>query len=165
VARCQLAGERANVTRVLHEVESTVTREQHAQRSKEQDKLFIEAHPEFADRQQARELQERVARNLRDAGYSDEDVLREWNRPGSPLRDHRTQALLARAAKADATLENARAAKPLPKDLPPVQRPGMRQESRSHTATELDKLKRQMPGASRQEQLRSAPVSRLETRL
>jgi hypothetical protein len=147
-----LIAERANTIQFAHEQEAKVAREQHVQWANEQDRLFIEAHPEFANPKQAAELQDGVVRFLRSTGMSDAEIVREWNTPGSPMRSHKGQALLAVGGKNYATLENARAAKPLPKNLPPVQRPGMRPETPSSAYSEVSRYDRQLSSAKSQRQ-------------
>jgi hypothetical protein len=153
-----LVAERANTIQFAHEQDAKLATEQHIQWTNEQDDLFVKSHPEFADPKQARELQDGVLRFVKDTtGLSDAEIASEWNRPGSPWRHHAGQAMLATAAKNAARLQSASSAKPLPKNLPPVQRPGMRPETPTSVYSEVSRYDRQLSNArTTSHQLRAA---------
>lgn len=94
--------------------------------AEEQDKLFIEAVPEFKDLTKAEKLQNEARKVLSNLGFKDEELIRAWNGQGNlSLRDYRVQHLIHDAVKYR-QMEAARAnIKPAAKPVPQVQRPGV----------------------------------------
>ncbi len=87
----------------------------------EQDRLFAEKIPEFADDAKREKLQKLAVETLeRDYGFSAQEMAHAWN---GPFRDHRVQQLLLDAARYRQLQKNP--PKPAAKPLPPVQRPGV----------------------------------------
>jgi hypothetical protein len=160
--------ERANTIQFAHEQDAKVAREQHVQWANEQDDLFIKSHPEFADPVEGPRLQQAVARFVKDTtGLSDTEIAGEWNRPNSPWRSYHGQAILAAGAKNAAYLENikASAAKPLPKNLPPVLRPGVShpRPASASNHSRIQAIQRQMQTATSNKAIRlAAELTRLQ---
>ncbi len=109
-----------------------------------QAKLFAEKVPEFADPKKKTELQNQAIALLKDhLGFTDTELGEIYNADkGLSLRDHRTQLLLLdgiryREAKASA-------AKPTPKPVPPVQRPGVSQPRGAAAAADVQNLNKRL---------------------
>jgi hypothetical protein len=98
---------------------------------------------------------------------TDDAIVRMWNAPGSDARSFHGQVALAIAGKNYAHLENikASAAKPLPKSLPPVMRPGV-SHPRSASASNhsrIQAIQRQMQTATSNKAIRlAAELTRLQ---
>lgn len=85
-----------------------------------EDQTFAEKVPEMADPDKARKLQDAAVSLLTEHGYSRQELEALWSNP--VFRDHRMQQLiLGNVRFKEAQLK---AAKPAPKSVPPVQRPG-----------------------------------------
>lgn len=105
----------------------------------EQDKLFLEKAPEFADEKQAPKVQAQIRDYLKSNGLTDQELNALWNgQAGFNLRDHRAQLIIRDAARYRASQEAAKqvAAKP----LPPVQRPGVSTGKSAPYAAEIQAL-------------------------
>jgi hypothetical protein len=87
--------------------------------SEEQDKLFAEKEPDILDPVKAPKLKEAAISELRNSGFTDNELASLWN---GVFRDARVQLLINDAVK----YRNAKqsVAKPAPKPIPPVHRPG-----------------------------------------
>jgi hypothetical protein len=116
------------VARVESEVKATQERQAQdyqkrwASFANEQDQKLVERAPELADKSKASKIAEQAKAVLTDIGFSDQELGQAWNGEASvSLRDHRLQLLILDAVK----YREAKTAKPQPKPVPPVQRPGV----------------------------------------
>lgn len=87
-----------------------------------QDQLLVDRAPELADKTRAAKIADSASSLLKDVGFTDQELSQLWNGEASiSLRDHRMQLLLLDGVK----YREAKTAKPAPKPVPPVQRPGV----------------------------------------
>lgn len=102
----------------------------------EQDKLFIERAPEFADKAVSAKAQDAAIKTLQDIGFTDAELGASWNGTEKfSLRDHRMQLLIRDAYRYREAMAKAKA--PEPKPVPQVQRPGV---SRPRGAADADRV-------------------------
>lgn len=107
--------------------------------SQEQDKLFSEKVPDFADPAKAEKLTASALNVLKDAGFTEQELAEMWNgRVGISLRDHRVQMLVLGNVKFAEAQKAAKEAKAKP--LPPVQRPGVAQPAGAANTERLKTL-------------------------
>jgi len=90
----------------------------------QEDAKFLKSRPEFGDPKRAPELQRSVLNMLAELGYTTEDVAKLWQNDRT-FRSARAQEILADAAAFRAARANFKAGG-APKDVRPLQRPGMR---------------------------------------
>jgi hypothetical protein len=117
------------------QVELAKVRNQHAQVAAAQYQQFARAHDKYAeelipelrdgaDQTVRRNLQQASQEILREAGFSDQELVQAWHHGGSfHLRDARAQKILADAARWRMAQAKAKAASIKP--VPQVQRPGV----------------------------------------
>lgn len=109
----------------------------------EQDKLFLDKAPEMKDSTKAAALAKSARTMLESIGFTDTELGSLWS--GSDklsLRDHRTQLLIRDAARyRDA---QAQVAKPLPKPVPQVQKPGVSRPAGAANADEVGALTKRL---------------------
>jgi hypothetical protein len=90
----------------------------------EQDAEFIKAAPEFADKEKAAALQRAAVTYLKEIGYTEDELARNWNgQQAFSLREKRWQMVIRdgmRYRQAQAAVQKA----PI-KTVPPVTRPGV----------------------------------------
>jgi hypothetical protein len=127
-ARFQAA--QMEMAQVQQEIASTNWRNQQAYSQKWQqfttaeDQKFAQHAPEMADPTKARALIEDARRILSDAGFSDDDLARNIRGEAAiSLRDSRMQQIIRKAVLYDRAQKTA--ARPAPKAVPPVVRPGV----------------------------------------
>jgi hypothetical protein len=121
----------------------------------EQDKLFIEKNPEFADQEKAAKLQSAAISALRNVGFSEDELGQHWNGQAMlSLRDNRVQSLIADGIRYRAGQEAVK--KVASKPLPPVQRPGVAQDRNVDTHAQIQSLQRQLDRATGMNALRIA---------
>ena len=107
---------------------------------KEQDRLLNERAPELADKSKAEKLTKAAQEYLGDIGFKPEELAQAWNGEASlSLRDHRLQLLILDGVKYREA--KAGAAKPAPKPVPTVQRPGVSKAPTSAADAEIQTLK------------------------
>ena len=98
-------------------------RKQWAEYAKKQDEMLSDRVPELSDPTKAKQIAESAAKVLKEIGFTDQELAAAWNGESSvSLRDYRLQQLIydgVRYREAKANL-----AKPAPKPVPQVQRPG-----------------------------------------
>jgi hypothetical protein len=89
----------------------------------EQDALFIKAAPEFADKDKAAALQREAVNVLKEIGFAEDELARNWNgQQALSLRDQRLQMLIRDAVR---YRQAQKAVQKAPvKSVPPVTRPG-----------------------------------------
>jgi hypothetical protein len=124
--------------------------------AQEQDKLFIERNPEFADPEKAAKMQTAAVTALRDVGFSEEELGQLWNgQLMLSLRDGRMQSLIADGVR---YRQGQTAAKKVAanKTLPPVQRPGVAQSGHADTDDKIKSLQRQLDRATGMNAIRLA---------
>lgn len=116
------------IAAVAQEVRASQERQTHEYRQKwsefasQQDRLFVERAPELADKAKAAKIAEAAKSVLSDIGFSDQELAQAWNGEASvSLRDARVQLLILDAVK----YREAKSAKPEPKPVMQVQRPGV----------------------------------------
>ena len=108
---------------------------------KEQDTRFIESAPEFKDAAKAPKIQSQVRSYLKEQGLSEQEVKALWD--GNPLfRDARTQKIIYDAARYRAAQDAV--AKAVPKNLPPVQRPGTAQTKSERAQADTQALRQRL---------------------
>lgn len=118
------------IAAVTQEVRSSQERQTHEFRQKwsefasKQDQLLVERAPELADKAKAAKIAETAKAVLTDIGFNDQELAQAWNGEASvSLRDARIQLLILDAVKyRDA---KANLAKPAPKPVTQVQKPGV----------------------------------------
>lgn len=116
--------------------------------AQEQDKLFIEKNPEFADPEKAAKMQGAAVSALRDVGFSEDELGALWNgQMMMSLRDGRVQSLIADGVR---YRQGQSAAKKVvaSKALPPVQRPGVAQSGHVGLDDKIRSLQRQLDRSS-----------------
>jgi hypothetical protein len=115
-----------------------------AEYAKEQDKLFIDTHPEFADPAKAQKLQTAAIEVLRDTGYTDDEIAKLWNTES--FRSAKNQSLIADAVRFREAKQAA--TKPLPKTLPPVQRPGVAKPANTGDHARMQAIRNELKSAT-----------------
>jgi hypothetical protein len=105
-----------------------------------QDQLLNDRAPELADKSKAEKLTKSAQEYLGDIGFRPEELAQAWNGEASlSLRDHRVQLLILDGVKFREA--KAGAAKPAPKPVPPVQKPGTSKAPISAADAEVQTLK------------------------
>lgn len=121
----------------------------------EQDKLFIERFPEFADAKKATELQQAAVNVLKDTGFDETELIDAYNgQKELSLRDHRVQSLIRDAVSWREA--QARAQTVTKKPLPPVQKPGAAPEKGSQVRAQIEAIAKKLPNAKGMESVRLA---------
>jgi len=106
-----------------------------------EDQTFAEKVPEMADPAKAKQIADSAVSVLHDHGFTDQELAKLWNGEASiSLRDHRLQLLIRDAVR----LRDAQkvAAKPAPKPVPQVQRPGVAQTRASSGDAQIQALQK-----------------------
>jgi hypothetical protein len=92
--------------------------------AKAEDEKFLKAHPEYADGETRGKIANAVLRTAEGAGIPKEHLLKAYTgQLKFDLRSAAAQEILLKAALYDEARANV--AKPAPKPVPPVQRPGV----------------------------------------
>ncbi len=114
--------------------------------AQEQDRLIIEKVPDLSNPEKAPKVREAAAKLLRDTGFTDQELSAAYNgQRGLSLRDHRVQVLIHDAMKYREA--KAAVAKPVPKPLPPVQRPGVAPNKGAALEVEVQALGKKLDNA------------------
>ncbi len=110
--------------------------------AKTEDKAFEARHPELKDPKIARQMGELAIQELKAIGLS-EDELRDLysGKVSIALRDHRAQEIILDAIRYRQAV--ARNARPSPKTIPHVQRPGVSRPAPSRADTEFSEIEAQ----------------------
>lgn len=109
----------------------------------EQDKLFTEKVPEFADPAKATKLREGAVKTLKEIGFTDQELAAGWNgQQGVSFRDHRLQLLILDGVKYRDAQAAAKSVTATPK--PPVQRPGTAQPRSTGLDAQIQALQQQL---------------------
>ncbi len=128
-----------NELKAAQERQATEWNEKWTQFATSEDAKVIERIPELADPKQRAKIQEGALSYLKDSGFADSDLGQLWNGQASlSLRDHRLQGIIRDAVKYREA--KASVAKPAPKPVPPVQRPGTPQPAISTADAEIQAL-------------------------
>jgi hypothetical protein len=118
-----------NVAAVQQELQQAQTRQATEKQQKwqsfasEQDALFLEKAPEFADKDKAAKAHESASELLHGLGFKDNELAELWHgKKDLSLRDHRVQLLLRDGVRYREAQAKAKVAQAKP--VPQVQRPG-----------------------------------------
>lgn len=104
-----------------------------------EDKSLLEKVPELSNKEVAEKFAQGAVKVLREVGFSDQDLSQLWTGEASlSLRDHRLQMLIMDGVRFREA--KSKVAKPAPKKLPPVQRPGSSQPRRTAADAEVQAL-------------------------
>ncbi len=115
-------------------------RKQWSEYAQKQDQLLNDRAPELADKSTADKLTKAAQGYLADIGFKPEELAQAWDGQASlSLRDHRVQLLILDGVKYREA--KAGAAKPAPKPVPAVQRPGTSKAPTSAADAEVQTLK------------------------
>lgn len=115
-----------------------------------EDKLLVDKIPELAKKDFSQKTADAARSLLNDIGFSDEDLGSLWNGKASvSLRDHRVQQLIHDAVRYREAKANI--AKPSPKPLPPVQKPGVAAPKGAGDRTKLDDINKRLEKATGKE--------------
>jgi hypothetical protein len=129
--------------------------ERFAKFAQEQDKLFVERNPEFADADKAAKMQAAAVSTLKDIGFTEDEIGKLWNgQLMLSLRDGRLQSLVADSVRYRNAHEAAK--KAAAKPLPPVQRPGVAQPGNPSREAQIKSLQRQLSNATGMSAIRLA---------
>jgi hypothetical protein len=135
-----------------------VAKEVNKARAKTEDEKFLAAHPEY-DSKEAPALQRQALASLKSAGFQEDELTRVWN-GDAPLhmRDHRVQNFIAdhtRLAQENAALkerlgiaERGLQTGRIPKNVPPVSRPGVSSDQQPGAYQELAAKRRAIARAT-----------------
>lgn len=105
----------------------------------EQDQKLLDKAPELGDKTKQTQIADKAVGVLRDIGFTDQELAKAWNGEESvSLRDHRIQLLILDAMK----YRDAKSAKPAPKPVPPVQRPGVAKAATTSADAEIQTLEK-----------------------
>ena len=116
---------------------------QWAEFASKEDQLLLDKAPELADKARQQKIADSAVSVLEDVGFSKEDLAKAWNgKQAVSLRDHRLQLLILDAIKYREAKTNA--AKPAPKPVPPVQRPGTSKPATNSVDDEIATLTRRV---------------------
>jgi hypothetical protein len=123
------------------ERQSQEYRQQWSAFASKEDQTFADKVPEMADPAKAKQIADSAVSVLHDHGFTDQELAKLWNGEASiSLRDHRLQLLIRDAVR----LRDAQkvAAKPAPKPVPQVQRPGVAQARASSGDAQIQALQK-----------------------
>jgi hypothetical protein len=121
-----------------------------AEFAKEQDRIFKERAPEFADPEKAPQAAKDAFSYMTETvGFTPEEVERLWSgHEKISLRDARVQTLIYEGMKRQAAVKAldkaVKEAASRPKPTPPVQRPGVATNRNESRATEIETLSRKL---------------------
>lgn len=108
--------------------------------SAEQDRLFAEKAPDISDPVKGPAVRKQALDTLTNIGFSQDELARGWNE--GPLRDHRVQLLVRKAALFDQA--EAAAKKAAAKPVPQVQKPGVSRPRGAADSEAVDALSQQL---------------------
>lgn len=112
-----------------------------AEYAKEQDKLFADQVPEFADKEKAASLQSKAVELLKSVGYSEDELARLWN-SSKEFRSAGMQRIILDAVRFHDAQQAVKKAQP--RQLPPVQRPGVAQPATAGIDQQIKALEKQL---------------------
>ncbi len=146
-----------NEAKVAQDRQQQDFRRQWSDYAQKQDQLLNDRAPELADKSTADKLTKAAQGYLTDIGFKPEDLAQAWEGQASlSLRDHRVQLLILDGVKYREA--KAGAAKPAPKPVPNVQRPGTSKVPTSANAAEVQTLEKRF---ERDPSLKNAAALRL----
>jgi hypothetical protein len=160
--QCQQQFIQANQARQVREAQLKAHEQQHVRQvyadfSKQQDELFSRSAPEMKDARQRYELVQGTKATLKNTGFTDDEVAEAWHGySGIPLRDHRVQQILRKAALFDKMHANARNIANNRAPLPQVLRPGTARPRGADGAEDIARLERQLADAKGDKAIRIA---------
>ena len=149
---CQAAFQQANQARAIRKQQLAQAENAHInavykQYSKANDDAFARAAPEMNDTAKAYELRTATRKMMTDIGFTEDEIQTAWaGKVGVPLRDHRVQQILRKAALWDRA--QARAKQVTKASVPPVQRPGVARPRGDDSAADMARLESALEGAS-----------------
>ncbi len=109
--------------------------------AKSEDEKAIEKIPELADKAKASKVSEAAIATLEGVGFSRDEFAKAWmGEVAISPRDHRWQQVIWKAAQYDQA--KAGASKPVPKAVPPVQRPGVSKAPTSAADAQIQTLEK-----------------------
>jgi hypothetical protein len=152
----------ANQARVQHEQQLHAQANAHVRAvyenfSKQQDELFAKSAPEMADARQRYELVQATKTTLKNAGFREEELAEAWaGYSGVPLRDHRVQQILRKAALYDKMLAGAKNIANNRAPIPPVQKPGTYRPRGADNGADIARLQRELDSATGDKAVRLA---------
>lgn len=107
--------------------------------AQKEDQALLDKAPELSDTKRAQKIADSAVNVLKDLGFTESDLASAWNGESSvSLRDHRIQLLILDAIKYREA--KVTAAKPAPKPIPQVQRPGVSKPQVSGSDAEIQAL-------------------------
>lgn len=113
-----------NEARAAQERQASEYRAKWAQFATSEDQKALEKIPELADKAKASRVADAAIATLESVGFTRDEFAKAWMGEASiSPRDHRWQQIVWKAAQFDQVKANA--AKPAPKPVPAVQRPGV----------------------------------------
>lgn len=120
-----------------------------------QDQLLIDKAPELADKARAGKVSDGAISLLKDIGFKDQELAQLYHGKASmSLRDHRVQLLILDGVKYREAKANV--AKPAPKPVPPVQRPGTAPSKGAAQVAQVESLAKKLETAKGPEAIRVA---------
>jgi hypothetical protein len=123
--------------------------------SKQNDEAFSRVAPEMNDPAQARVLRDAARASLKSVGFHDEELQAAWQgQTGVPLRDHRVQQIIRKAALYDQAVARSKEIQRAP--IPPVQKPGAYRSQGAGSMETVQNLQRQLAEATGDKAIRIA---------
>ena len=109
--------------------------------AEEQDRLFLERAPEFADGRSAEKARRDAAEYLtKEIGFAEDELAASWNgRKGISIRDAKVQTIIRDAMKWRSAQRELAARKPV-NPIPAVQKPGVAVSSSDRKADDIKSL-------------------------
>ncbi len=106
-----------------------------------EDRAFTEAHPEYSDKDKSAKMADAVIKTWETAGGNRDDLMKSYHgEVALSARSAAFQSILVKAALYDQA--KATAAKPAPKPVPPVQKPGTAKAPVDAADAEIQTLQR-----------------------
>lgn len=144
-----------NEARQAQERQANEYRQKWIEFSSKEDALFAEKVPDIADPEKAKRITSAAVEVLNDIGFTEQELAKLWGGESNiSLRDHRLQLLIHEAANLRAARKAA--AKPLPKPVPNVQRPGSPPPKGAAQVATIEKLATDLSNAKGVEAARVA---------
>lgn len=132
--------------KLAQERQLTEHRSQWAEFASREDKALLEKAPELSDEETLAKTSKAALKTLKDVGFAQDELEKSWNgEMAISPRDHRFQLLVYEASKYRELKANA--AKPAPKPVPPVQRPGIATTRADTSKAEVEGLRNRLKTA------------------